>query len=221
MSGVTTCLRFPGQLNADLRKLAVNLVPFPRLHFFIPGFAPLTARGQDIFRQLTVHDLTKQVPITKMLMGGQTVFSIFSVCRCFTQGTWWQLATQCKASIWRWLQFLGAKFPWRKLRIRCCSIKPGCQGITMQNVYEQRHLAANAMVMKPSLIAAISWSGFQIMWKLQFATFHRWIWRCRLLLLAIPLRFRTSLSEFKSNFQLCFAEKPSFIGSLKKVPIAW
>ncbi|KAI2588245.1 TUBB4A isoform 3, partial [Pan troglodytes] len=27
MSGVTTCLRFPGQLNADLRKLAVNMVP--------------------------------------------------------------------------------------------------------------------------------------------------------------------------------------------------
>ncbi|KAK1384501.1 hypothetical protein POM88_022236 [Heracleum sosnowskyi] len=32
MSGVTCCLRFPGQLNSDLRKLAVNLIPFPRLH---------------------------------------------------------------------------------------------------------------------------------------------------------------------------------------------
>ena len=31
MSGVTTSLRFPGQLNADLRKLAVNMVPFPHL----------------------------------------------------------------------------------------------------------------------------------------------------------------------------------------------
>ena len=29
MSGVTTCLRFPGQLNADLRKLAVNMVSTP------------------------------------------------------------------------------------------------------------------------------------------------------------------------------------------------
>ena len=29
MSGVTTCLRFPGQLNANLRKLAFNMVPFP------------------------------------------------------------------------------------------------------------------------------------------------------------------------------------------------
>ncbi|KAJ5940780.1 Tubulin [Penicillium verrucosum] len=40
MSGVTTSLRFPGQLNSDLRKLAVNMVPFPRLHFFMVGFAP-------------------------------------------------------------------------------------------------------------------------------------------------------------------------------------
>ncbi len=44
-----TC-RFPGQLNADLRKLAVNMVPFPRLHFFMPGFAPLTARGSQQYR---------------------------------------------------------------------------------------------------------------------------------------------------------------------------
>ena len=45
MSGCTACLRFPGQLNGDLRKLAVNLIPFPRLHFFVLGFAPLTSRG--------------------------------------------------------------------------------------------------------------------------------------------------------------------------------
>ena len=61
MSGVTTCLRFPGQLNADLRKLAVNMVPFPRLHFFMPGFAPLTARGSQQYRALTVPELTQQM----------------------------------------------------------------------------------------------------------------------------------------------------------------
>lgn len=61
MSGVTTCLRFPGQLNADLRKLAVNMVPFPRLHFFMPGFAPLTARGSQSYRALSVPELTQQV----------------------------------------------------------------------------------------------------------------------------------------------------------------
>ncbi|CAL4104893.1 unnamed protein product, partial [Meganyctiphanes norvegica] len=61
MSGVTTCLRFPGQLNADLRKLAVNMVPFPRLHFFMPGFAPLTARGSQQYRSVTIPELTSQL----------------------------------------------------------------------------------------------------------------------------------------------------------------
>jgi len=45
MSGITCCLRFPGQLNSDLRKLAVNLIPFPRLHFFMTGFRPSDIEG--------------------------------------------------------------------------------------------------------------------------------------------------------------------------------
>merc|ERR1739848_725428 len=31
-------------------KLTVNLVPFPRLHFFMTGFAPLTSRGSQQYR---------------------------------------------------------------------------------------------------------------------------------------------------------------------------
>merc|ERR1712152_71834 len=68
LSGITTCLRFPGQLNADLRKLAVNMVPFPRLHFFMPGFAPLTARGSQQYRALTVPELTQQMFDAKNMM---------------------------------------------------------------------------------------------------------------------------------------------------------
>merc|ERR1712050_80234 len=63
-----TCLRFPGQLNADLRKLAVNMVPFPRLHFFMPGFAPLTSRGSQQYRALTVPELTQQMFDAKNMM---------------------------------------------------------------------------------------------------------------------------------------------------------
>ncbi|TYJ26593.1 hypothetical protein E1A91_A07G130700v1 [Gossypium mustelinum] len=55
MSGVTCCLRFPGQLNSDLRKLAVNLIPFPRLHFFM-------------YRSLTVPELTQQMWDAKNMM---------------------------------------------------------------------------------------------------------------------------------------------------------
>merc|ERR1712164_177549 len=68
MSGVTTCLRFPGQLNADLRKLAVNLIPFPRLHFFMVGSAPLTSRGSQQYRALTVPELTQQMFDAKNMM---------------------------------------------------------------------------------------------------------------------------------------------------------
>ena len=68
MSGVTTCLRFPGQLNADLRKLAVNMVPFPRLHFFMPGFAPLTARGSVQYRPLSVPELVGQMVSSAALL---------------------------------------------------------------------------------------------------------------------------------------------------------
>ena len=62
MSGITTCLRFPGQLNADLRKLAVNMVPFPRLHFFIPGFAPLTSRGSQQYRSAALVRSPSHLP---------------------------------------------------------------------------------------------------------------------------------------------------------------
>jgi len=68
MSGVTCCLRFPGQLNSDLRKLAVNLIPFPRLHFFLVGFAPLTSRVAKDFRASSVPELVQQMFDSKNMM---------------------------------------------------------------------------------------------------------------------------------------------------------
>jgi len=58
--GVTSSLRFPGKLNGDLRKLGVNLVPFPRLHFFLVSQAPLLAGDQSSKVRLTVQELTSQ-----------------------------------------------------------------------------------------------------------------------------------------------------------------
>ena len=61
MSGITTCPRFPGQLNSDLRNspstwvravLSIGVseligitAPLLRLHFFLTGFAPLMVCG--------------------------------------------------------------------------------------------------------------------------------------------------------------------------------
>ncbi|KAJ3435645.1 tubulin beta chain [Anaeramoeba flamelloides] len=61
MSGITCSLRFPGQLNSDLRKLAVNLIPFTRLHFFLIGYAPLTSRLSTGYNSLSVSEVTQQM----------------------------------------------------------------------------------------------------------------------------------------------------------------
>jgi tubulin beta len=58
--GITSSIRFPGMLNGDLRKLGVNLVPFPRLHFFLCSYAPLTATQNSAHAQINVKELTKQ-----------------------------------------------------------------------------------------------------------------------------------------------------------------
>ncbi len=61
MSGITAAFRFPGQLNGDLRKLAVNLVPFPRLHFLVPSYAPLVC-------SVNVNELIMQIFDSKNMM---------------------------------------------------------------------------------------------------------------------------------------------------------
>ncbi|GAA5854055.1 hypothetical protein JCM8547_008208 [Rhodosporidiobolus lusitaniae] len=61
MAGITTPLRFPGQLNSDLRKLATNLVPFPRLHFFTTSYAPLVSTKNTAYSKLSIPDLTQQL----------------------------------------------------------------------------------------------------------------------------------------------------------------
>ena len=44
------------------------MVPFPRLHFFMPGFAPLTARASNAYRALSVPELCQQMFETKNMM---------------------------------------------------------------------------------------------------------------------------------------------------------
>ena len=44
------------------------MVPFPRLHFFIPGFTPLIARGLAQYRNLTVAELATEMFDAKNMM---------------------------------------------------------------------------------------------------------------------------------------------------------
>jgi tubulin beta len=58
--GITCSLRFPGKLNGDLRKLGVNLVPFPRLHFFLVSQAPILNEEAASKVNINVPELSKQ-----------------------------------------------------------------------------------------------------------------------------------------------------------------
>merc|ERR1712080_249911 len=59
--GCTASIRFSGQLNSDLRKLGVNMIPFPRLHFFNIAQAPVLSPKNKGCTKLFIQELTKQV----------------------------------------------------------------------------------------------------------------------------------------------------------------
>jgi tubulin alpha len=60
VSSLTASLRFDGPVTIDLYEYEKNLVPFPRLHFTIPSYAPITAadKAED---HLSVEDITRTV----------------------------------------------------------------------------------------------------------------------------------------------------------------
>lgn len=87
MSSTTCSLRFPGQLNTSLRKLAVNLVPFPRLHFFIVGFAPLYPVSQKAYRRDSVQELLRlQFSRHNLMCGADITHGRFLSCTCIFRG---------------------------------------------------------------------------------------------------------------------------------------
>ncbi|KAG8230663.1 hypothetical protein J437_LFUL010682 [Ladona fulva] len=135
MSGVTTCLRFPGQLNADLRKLAVNMVPFPRLHFFVPGFVPLTSRKTEQYQSLTVPELTQQMFDPKNMMAAcdprhgryLTVATIFRGKMSMKEVDEQMMNIQCKnsSSFVEWIP--------NNMKTAVCDIPP--QGLKMSSTF--------------------------------------------------------------------------------------
>ncbi|KAG2133547.1 beta-tubulin 2 [Suillus bovinus] len=87
MCGVSTSLRFPGQLNGDLRKLGMNLVPFPRLHFLMPSFAPFYDPKARTFQRLSVSELTSSLFDKKnLLVASDPRFGRYLTAACIFRG---------------------------------------------------------------------------------------------------------------------------------------
>merc|ERR1712167_385404 len=62
------CFLLDNEALYDICFRTLNLTPFPRLHFFMTGFAPLTSRGSQQYRALTVPELTQQMFDAKNMM---------------------------------------------------------------------------------------------------------------------------------------------------------
>lgn len=58
VSSITASLRFPGVLNVDINEFQTNLVPFPRVHFPLLAYAPLTSAQRTAHERPPVMDLT-------------------------------------------------------------------------------------------------------------------------------------------------------------------
>jgi tubulin beta len=62
IAGISTGFRYPGQLNTDLRKIMTNMVPYPRLKFFIAGYAPLNSLHNNLeYKKITVKSIVHQL----------------------------------------------------------------------------------------------------------------------------------------------------------------
>eukprot|EP00760_Papus_ankaliazontas_P038721 PhM_4_TR9260/c0_g1_i2/m.75849/K07375/TUBB; tubulin beta len=61
LSDVTAGMRFPGQLNTSVRRLEMNLVPFPRLHLFCVARATTSISTTPVDTLTSEHDLIHSV----------------------------------------------------------------------------------------------------------------------------------------------------------------
>jgi len=68
IAGVTSSLRFPGQLNTSLRKIFVNMCPFPSSHFIVPGVSPIHCDTNTAHKSGSVGELVRELFQSKNLL---------------------------------------------------------------------------------------------------------------------------------------------------------
>ncbi|GMM36606.1 alpha-tubulin [Saccharomycopsis crataegensis] len=58
ISSVTASLRFNGSLNVDLNEFQTNLVPYPRIHFPLVSYAPISSKTKSLHEANSISEIT-------------------------------------------------------------------------------------------------------------------------------------------------------------------
>ena len=58
VSSVTASLRFEGSLNVDLNEFQTNLVPYPRIHFPMVSYSPMSSFNKSRHETFSISDIT-------------------------------------------------------------------------------------------------------------------------------------------------------------------
>jgi tubulin alpha len=61
VSSMTGSLRFAGALNTDINEFQTNLVPYPRIHFLLPSYAPVLSLEDAHMEKNSVAEMTNAV----------------------------------------------------------------------------------------------------------------------------------------------------------------
>ncbi|XP_014281884.1 tubulin alpha-2 chain isoform X2 [Halyomorpha halys] len=77
ISTITSSIRFGGPLNVDLQEFQTNLVPYPKIHFPLMAYAPVTSARNASHEALTVMSMTRSCfdPHSHMLNVSSTALS--------------------------------------------------------------------------------------------------------------------------------------------------
>ena len=76
MSDFSSSLRFSGDQNADMRKILVNICPYPRLHFFGWSFTPYSSVESDSKSEVSFlyYSIANQLSICRVCPSRVTNF---------------------------------------------------------------------------------------------------------------------------------------------------
>ncbi|KIM57414.1 hypothetical protein SCLCIDRAFT_1219461 [Scleroderma citrinum Foug A] len=174
MCGVSTSLRFPGQLNGDLRKLGMNLIPFPRLHFLMPSYGPFYDPNASAFQKVSVPELTSSLfDRANLLVACDPRFGRYLTAACIFRGK--VSSTEAETSVAQLQRKNSAYFvEWipDNVSVSLCSVPPVGQAqaavalansTCMQELFKRNLTQFSAMFKRRAFLHWYTGEGMDVM----------------------------------------------------------